>query len=320
MTVCAFLFPGQGSQYIGMGKELAKAFPVAREVFQELDETLKQPLSKIMMDGSEDVLTLTQNTQPALMAHSIAVIRVLEKEAGLNVTRDVTFAAGHSLGEYSALCTAGVFDFATTAALLRLRGDAMQSAVPKGMGGMAALLGTDMTQAEMICQHCSQPDSLVAVANDNGAGQVVISGHMDAIDRAVTFAGEQGIRRVVKLAVSAPFHSPLMSSAAEKMQDALSGSMLKPMNCTVLANVTAQPYASLSEIQELLVKQVTAPVLWADTMQFMIKKEVEVFFEIGSGKVLSNLMRRTAKDRQMYSISEPADIDQFVNLFSNFRN
>lgn len=320
MTVCAFLFPGQGSQHVGMGKELAKAFPVAREVFQELDETLKQPLSKIMMDGPEDELTLTQNTQPALMAHSIAVIRVLEKEAGLNISRDVAFAAGHSLGEYSALCAAGVFDFATTASLLRLRGDAMQSAVPKGMGGMAALLGTDLAQAEMICKHCSQPDSLVAVANDNGAGQVVISGHMDAIDRAVSFAGEQGIRRVVKLAVSAPFHSPLMRSAAEKMQEALSRSTLKPMNCTVLANVTAQPYTSLSEVQELLVKQVTAPVRWAETMQFMIDKEVEVFFEIGSGKVLSNLMRRTAKDRQVYSVGEPADIDQFVTLFSNFKS
>lgn len=319
MTVCAFLFPGQGSQHVGMGKELAKAFPVAREVFQELDETLKQPLSKIMMDGPEDELTLTQNTQPALMAHSIAVIRVLEKEAGLNISKDITFAAGHSLGEYSALCAAGVFDFSTTAALLRLRGEAMQSAVPKGMGGMAALLGTDMPQAEMICKHCSQSDSLVAVANDNGAGQVVISGHMDAIDRAVAFAAEQGIRRVVKLSVSAPFHSSLMQPAAERMQDALSRSTLKSMNCTILANVTAQPYTSLSEVQELLVKQVTAPVLWAETMQFMIDKEVEVFFEIGSGKVLSNLMRRTAKDRQVFSINEPADIDQFVTIFSNLK-
>lgn len=320
MTVCAFLFPGQGSQYVGMGKELAKAFPVAREVFQELDETLKQPLSKIMMEGPEDELTLTQNTQPALMAHSIAVIRVLEKEAELNLTQNIACAAGHSLGEYSALCMAGVFDFATTVRLLRLRGDAMQNALPKGMGGMAALLGSNMEQAQMICQHCSQPDSLVAVANDNGAGQVVISGHMDAIDRAITYAAEQGIRRVVKLTVSAPFHSPLMDSAAEKMQEAFSNVLFKPYNCSVLANVTAQPYKSLPEIQELLVKQVTAPVRWAETMQFMIDKEVEVFFEIGSGKVLSNLMRRTAKDRQVYSVGEPADIDQFVSIFSNSKS
>ncbi|CAI3937948.1 Malonyl CoA-acyl carrier protein transacylase (FabD) (PDB:1YXC) [Commensalibacter communis] len=320
MAVSAFLFPGQGSQYVGMGKELAKAFPVAREVFEELDETLKQPLSKMMMEGPEDELTLTQNTQPALMAHSMAVIRILEKEAGLNLAQNIAFAAGHSLGEYSALCMAGVFDFATTAALLRVRGDAMQNALPKGMGGMAALLGTDMAQAQMICQHSSQPDSLVAVANNNGNGQVVISGHMDAIDRAVTFAAEQGIRRVVKLTVSAPFHSPLMAPAATKMQEELRHSTLKPFNCSVLANVTAQPYTSLPEVQELLVKQVTAPVRWAETMQFMIDKEVEVFFEIGSGKVLSNLMRRTAKDRQVFSIGEPADIDQFVTIFSNSKN
>ncbi|EUK17733.1 ACP S-malonyltransferase [Commensalibacter papalotli (ex Servin-Garciduenas et al. 2014)] len=320
MTVCAFLFPGQGSQYVGMGKELAKAFPIAREVFQELDETLKQPLSKIMMDGPEDELMLTQNAQPALMAHSMAVIRVLEKEAGLNLAQNIAFAAGHSLGEYSALCMAGVLDFATTASLLRLRGDAMQNALTKGTGGMAALLGTDMEQAQMICLHSSEPNSIVAVANDNGAGQVVISGHIDAIDRAITFAAEQGIRRVVKLTVSAPFHSPLMRPAAEKMQEALSDTLLKPYNCSVLANVTAQPYTSLPEIQELLVKQVTAPVRWAETMQFMIDKEVEVFFEIGSGKVLSNLMRRTAKDRQVYSIGEPADIDQFVSIFSNSKS
>lgn len=320
MTDCAFLFPGQGSQYVGMGKELAKAFPIAREVFQELDETLKQPLSKIMMDGPEDVLTLTQNAQPALMAHSMAVIRVLEKEAGLNLAQNIAFAAGHSLGEYSALCMAGVFDFATTASLLRLRGDAMQNALTKGVGGMAALLGTDMEQAQTICQHCSESNSIVAVANDNGAGQVVISGHIDAIDRAIIYAAEQGIRRVVKLTVSAPFHSPLMCPAAEKMQEALSDTLLKPYNCSVLANVTAQPYTSLPEIQKLLVKQVTAPVRWAETMQFMVDKEVEVFFEIGSGKVLSNLMRRTAKDRQVYSVGEPADIDQFVSIFSNSKS
>lgn len=320
MAVCAFLFPGQGSQYVGMGKQLAEAFPVAREVFEELDETLKQPLSKIMMEGPEDELKLTQNTQPALMAHSMAVIRILEKEVGLNIAKDVSFAAGHSLGEYSALCTAGVFDFSTTAALLRLRGDAMQNSVPKGLGGMAALLNANMEQAQLICQHSSQSDSVVAVANDNGAGQVVISGHLDAIERAIAFAAEQGIRRVIKLPVSAPFHSPLMVPAANKMQEALSSLSLNPLNCSVLANVTAQPYENVQEVQELLVKQVTAPVRWAETMQFMLDKEVEIFFEIGSGKVLSNIMCRTAKDRQVYSVGEPADIDQFVTIFSNSKS
>ncbi|MDI2091019.1 ACP S-malonyltransferase [Commensalibacter oyaizuii] len=316
MPVCAFLFPGQGSQYVGMGKALAEAFPVAREVFEELDETLKQPLSKLMMEGPEDELTLTQNTQPALMAHSIAVIRVLEKEANLDLTKIIKCSAGHSLGEYSALCTAGVFNFATTASLLRLRGDAMQNSLPKGTGGMAALLGSDMAQAKIICDQSSKVDSMVAVANDNGAGQVVISGHLDAIDRAIALASEMGIRRAIKLAVSAPFHSPLMQPAAQKMQEALSNTSIQPLKFPVIANVTAKPYQDTKEIEKLLVQQVTAPVRWAETMQLMIDQDVEIFFEIGAGKVLSNLMRRTARDRQVYSIGEPEDIDQFVNVFS----
>lgn len=316
MAVCAFFFPGQGSQYVGMGKELAKAFPVAREVFEELDETLRQPLSKIMMDGPGDELTFTQNAQPALMAHSMAVIRVLEKEAGIKIADKISLAAGHSLGEYSALCAGGAFDFSTTALLLRLRGDAMQTAFPAGKGGMAALLGSNIEQVQGICDQVSCPDSLVAVANDNGAGQVVISGHLDAIDRAIELASASGIRRVIKLTVSAPFHSPLMMPAAKKMKNAFIEYPPKPLDFSVVANVTAQPYKNVEEISDLLVKQVTAPVRWAETMQLMIDQEIELFFEIGAGKVLSNLMRRTSREAQVYSVGEPADIDQFVDIFS----
>lgn len=318
MIRCAFLFPGQGSQYVGMGKELAQAFPVAREIYEALDETLKQPLSKVMMEGPEDILTLTHNAQPALMAHSMAVFGVLEKELGIKPKQLITMAAGHSLGEYSALCAAGVFDFSTTASLLRLRGNAMQTAVSSGQGGMAALLGTTVEQARSLCQQASQPDSMVVVANDNGAAQVVVSGHKEAIDRVIVLAKEAKIRKVVKLAVSAPFHSPLMEPAADKMQDALVDIVLKPMNFSVVANVTAQPYTDLKMIKSTLVKQVTAPVRWAETMQFMLDQAIEVFVEIGAGKVLSKLMQRTARDRQIYSIDTPADVDQFANVLARF--
>ncbi|CAK7192067.1 Malonyl CoA-acyl carrier protein transacylase [Commensalibacter sp. Nvir] len=315
MTVRAFLFPGQGSQYVGMAKALCETFSAAREVLESLDETLKQPLSRLMMEGPEDKLTLTQNTQPALMAHSLAVMRVLERETGLDVAKSVQFAAGHSLGEYSALCTSKSFDFETTARLLRHRGEAMQSAVSEGMGGMAALLGTDKEHAKQICEEVTLPGSFVVVANDNGAGQVVISGHQDAIDRAIDVANQKKIKKAIKLVVSAPFHSPLMKPAAEKMQTALADIQVNCPVIPVVANVTAQPYQSEQDIKTLLVEQVTAPVRWAETIQYLLDQNVEVFYEIGSGKVLSNLVKRIAKDRKAYSISDPVDIDQFVKVF-----
>lgn len=316
MMRCAFLFPGQGSQYVGMGKELAQAFPVAREVYEALDETLKQSLSKIMMEGPEDVLTLTSNTQPSLMAHSFAVFRVLEQEFKINPVQLVTMAAGHSLGEYAALCAAGVFDFATTVSLLRLRGNAMQNAVPQGQGGMAALLGTTFEQASLLCEQASQPNSMVVVANDNGAAQIVVSGHMDAIDRILPLAKEAGIKKVIKLSVSAPFHSPLMQPAAKEMQEALIKTSPKEFKFPVIANVTAQSYTDSKEVVTSLVKQVTAPVRWAETMQWMINQDIEVFVEIGAGKVLSKLMQRTARDRKVYSIDTPADLDHFAKVLT----
>lgn len=315
---CAFLFPGQGSQYVGMGKEFAEAFPIAREIYEALDETLKQPLSKMMMEGPVEALTLTQNTQPALMAHSMAVFRVLEKEFKIDASHLVSMAAGHSLGEYSALCAAGVFDFVTTVHLLRTRGNAMQNAVPVGQGGMAALVGATVEQAQDLCRNATQGHSVVVVANDNGASQVVVSGHMDAIERVIVLAKEAGIRRVVKLPVSAPFHSPLMKPAAQEMQDALAQTTPNSFDFPVIANITARPYTDSSSVPDSLVKQVTGSVRWAETMQYMLDQEVDFFVEIGAGKVLSKIMQRTARDGKVCSIDTPADLEEFAKILSTF--
>ncbi len=316
MPVHAFIFPGQGSQAVGMGRDLAAAFAAARDVFQEVDETLKQKLSKLMFEGPGEELTLTENTQPALLAHSLAVLRVLETEGGFQLKHKAVVVAGHSLGEYSALAAAGAFPIATAARLLKLRGQAMQKAVPPGEGAMAALLGADMAQAEAICAEASPvPESptnerqVVEPANDNGGGQVVISGHRAAIERAVEIAKGKGVRRAMLLPVSAPFHCALMSPAADAMAEALETTPpLVPM-VPLVANVSAAKETDPTRIRDLLIRQVTATVRWRECVQAMVDLGVDSFVELGSGKVLTGLIRRIAPDATGVSASTPAEIE-----------
>ncbi|MBV9249261.1 MAG: ACP S-malonyltransferase [Acetobacteraceae bacterium] len=322
MPVHAFIFPGQGSQSVGMGRDLAAAFAPAREIFEEVDETLKQKLSKLMFEGPAEELTLTENTQPALMAHSLAVLRVLEKEGGITLKQKAVVVAGHSLGEYSALAAAEAFKVADTARLLKLRGQAMQKAVPAGEGAMAALLGTGMEQAKEICAAAAPvPESetdetqVVEPANDNGAGQVVISGHRDAVERAVKLASERGIRRAMLLPVSAPFHSALMAPAADAMANALEKTPpLAPM-VPLIANVSAAKATDPGEIRDLLVRQVTATVRWRESVQAMTALGVDSFIELGAGKVLSGLVRRIAPDTVTASAGTPAEIEALLKNF-----
>jgi [acyl-carrier-protein] S-malonyltransferase len=316
MPVHAFIFPGQGSQAVGMGRDLAAAFAPARDVFQEVDETLKQKLSKLMFEGPGEELTLTENTQPALMAHSLAVLRVLEAEGGFTLKQKVAVVAGHSLGEYTALAAAGSFSVSTAARLLKLRGQAMQKAVPAGEGAMAALLGADMEQAQAICDEASPvPDSptgerqVVEPANDNGGGQVVISGHRAAIERAVEIAKGKGVRRAMLLPVSAPFHCALMSPAADAMAEALESSPPLIPIVPVVANVSASKETDPDRIRDLLVKQVTATVRWRECVQSMVDLGVTNFVELGAGKVLSGLIKRIAPDATGVSASTPAEIE-----------
>jgi [acyl-carrier-protein] S-malonyltransferase len=316
MPVHAFIFPGQGSQAVGMGRDLAAAFSAAREVFQEVDETLKQNLSKLMFEGPGEELVLTENTQPALMAHALAVLRVLEKEGGFTLRQKAVVVAGHSLGEYSALAAAGSFSIADAARLLKLRGQAMQKAVPAGEGAMAALLGADMAQAEEICAEAAPvPDSesnereVVEVANDNGAGQVVISGHRGAIERAVALAAGKGVRRAMLLAVSAPFHCALLAPAADAMTEALENIPPGPPVVPLIANVTAAKATDPVDIRDLLVRQVTATVRWRECVNAMVELGVDSFVELGSGKVLSGLIRRIAPDAATTSAATPAEIE-----------
>ncbi len=316
MPVHAFIFPGQGSQAVGMGRDLAAAYAAAREVFQEVDETLKQKLSKLMFEGPGEELTLTENTQPALMAHSMAVLRVLESEGGFSLRQKAIVVAGHSLGEYTALAAAGAFPIATTARLLKLRGQAMQKAVPAGEGAMAALLGADMAQAQAICDEASPvPGSptnerqVVQAANDNGGGQVVISGHRAAIERAIEIAKGKGVRRAMLLPVSAPFHCALMSPAADAMAEALEANPPLPPIVPLVANVSAAKETSPDRIRELLVKQVTATVRWQECVQAMVGLGVTNFVELGAGKVLSGLIKRIAPDATSVSASTPAEIE-----------
>jgi [acyl-carrier-protein] S-malonyltransferase len=305
----AFIFPGQGSQVVGMGSALAGASRAARDVFDEVDEALGQNLFKLMRDGPDEELRLTENAQPAIMAHSMAVLRTL----GANLADLASFVAGHSLGEYSALCAAGSFDLATTAKLLRLRGQAMQQAVPVGEGAMAALLGADLALARRIANAAAE-GQVCTVANDNDPSQVVISGAKGAIDRAVEIAKDMGAKRAVPLPVSAPFHCPLMQAAAEAMADALSYVVLAAPAVPLFANVTAQPTSDPDSIRNQLVEQVTAMVRWRESVANMAQAGVEEFVEIG-GKVLGAMVKRTVPDVKVTSIVTMQDIEALAKEF-----
>ncbi len=306
----AFVFPGQGSQAVGMGKALAEAFPQARAVLDEVDAALSQKLSGLMFEGPADELTLTANAQPALMAVSLAAIRVLEAEAGLDLARDAAFVAGHSLGEYSALAAAGTFSIADAARLLRVRGDAMQNATPVGVGAMAALLGLDAEAAAEVAREAAQGE-VCDVANDNGGAQVVVSGHKAAVERAVALAPAKGAKRAVMLTVSAPFHCALMAPAAAAMREALAEVAMREPAVPVVANVEAAPLTDPARIREALVRQVTATVRWRECVAAMAGQGVDRFYEVGAGKVLTGLVRRIAPGATGAAIGTPEDVQAF---------
>jgi [acyl-carrier-protein] S-malonyltransferase len=306
----AFVFPGQGSQAVGMGKALAEAFPAARLIFEEVDDALKLKLSRLMFDGPEADLVLTENAQPALMAVSQAVLKVLETEGGWQLSAKVRFVAGHSLGEYSALAAAGSLALPDTARLLKLRGQAMQKAVPVGIGAMAALLGLDLPQAQKLAETAARETGLVcAVANDNANGQVVVSGHEEAVDRAIALAAEQGAKRSVKLPVSAPFHCPLMQPAADAMAEALGKTTLQVPSVPLIANVTAAAVSDPETIRRQLVEQVTGTVRWRESIETMKTEGVTRIFELGAGKVLAGLTKRIAREIEASSVGTPEDIE-----------
>ena len=310
----AFVFPGQGSQAVGMGRSLAEAFPAARDLFEEVDETLSQRLSRLMFEGPERDLTLTENAQPALLAASLAVIRVLEAEGGLMFGRHVAYVAGHSLGEYSALAAARGVTVADAVRLVKLRGRTMQRAVPLGEGAMAALLGLDVEEAQAVVIEAvrSNPDEICAVANDNAPGQVVVSGHHQAIERAIAIAHERGARRSIILPVSAPFHSPLMAPVARVMAKALGEIALRPLVVPMVANVSALATSDPAEVKHQLVGQVTAMVRWRECMQYLKTAEVEEVAEIGTGRVLTGLCRRIDPNLSARSVCTPAEVDAFI--------
>jgi [acyl-carrier-protein] S-malonyltransferase len=306
----AFVFPGQGSQTVGMGKPLAEAFAPARQVFDEVDEALGEKLSEIIWNGPGESLVLTENAQPALMAVSLGVIRVLEAEAGLNLVRDAAFVAGHSLGEYSALAAAGALSIADAARLLRLRGRAMQKAVPVGVGAMAALVGVEFADAQAIAAEASAV-GLCAAANDNGGGQVVLSGEKKAVERAVEIARTRGVRRAMTLPVSAPFHCPLMQPAAQAMAEALAKVAIAPARIPLVANVLARPITARCDIVRSLVEQITGTVRWRESVLFMAQNGVTTFYEIGPGRVLSGLIKRIAATASASSVGTPDDVARF---------
>ncbi|WP_336761132.1 ACP S-malonyltransferase [Asaia sp. VD9] len=320
MSVHAFVFPGQGSQSIGMGQGLYEAFPAAREVFQEVDDALGEHLSKLIFAGEASELTRTENTQPALMAVSLATVRVLESEGGFSLSDKATVVAGHSLGEYSALAAAGALGIAQTARLLRLRGLAMQEAVPAGEGGMAALLGVEAELAHEICAEAARLSiegeadrhETIELANDNGGGQIVVSGRLSAVERAIALAKAKGVKRAVMLPVSAPFHSSLMGSAAERMAEALERAEIATPLIPVITNVTAGKNTDATRIPELLVQQVTGSVRWRESVLAMAAMGVTSQVELGAGKVLTGLVRRIAPDMTARNAGTPEEIEALL--------
>ncbi len=304
----AFVFPGQGSQAVGMGRALAEAFPAARLVFEEVDEALAQKLSRLMFEGPEADLTLTENAQPALMAVSLAVVRVMEAEGGVTLADKGAFVAGHSLGEYSALAAAGTLRLADAARLLKRRGQAMQRAVPVGEGAMAALLGLDLPAAQEIVAAAAGAE-ICATANDNAPGQVVVSGHKEAVERAIALAGERGARRSVLLPVSAPFHCALMQPAADEMAEALTAVALAAPALPLVANVTAAAVSDAETIRGLLVRQVTGMVRWRESVVYMKDNGVDTLIELGAGKVLSGLARRIDRDLAATAAGTPDEVE-----------
>lgn len=307
----AFVFPGQGSQKVGMGVELAEASAAAREVFEEVDEALGQKLSAIMRDGPDEALTLTENAQPAIMANAIAVLRVLEREGGISLAEKADFVAGHSLGEYTALCAAGAFSLADTARLLKLRGQAMQAAVPVGVGAMCALLGADIDKAQKLASAAAEGE-VCTVANDNDPTQVVLSGHKGAIERAIALIKDFEIKRGVALPVSAPFHCPLMQGAADAMAEALGKTPPGPLRVPLYANVTAAMVSDPAEVSRLLVEQVCGRVRWRESVIAMQGAGVDQFVELG-GKVLGPMIGRTVADVSVTSVVGMADIEALLS-------
>ncbi len=310
----AFVFPGQGSQKIGMGKEIAENFSVAKDVFEEVNEALSFNLFALMTEGDVDTLNLTENAQPALMAVSLANVKVLEKESGRSLADIANYVAGHSLGEYSALAAAGALSVYDTAKLLQIRGRAMQQAVPKDVGAMAAVLGLNFDEVDEIAKEASTKDYIVVAANDNADGQVVLSGNKPAVEKAALIAKDKGAKRVLTLPVTVPSHSPLMQSAAEEMAKALSEVKLSPLSLPLVPNVLAEAIDDVSLMPDLLVKQLIGTVRWRETIAYLAQKNVKTIVEIGSGKVLSGMTKRIVKDLDAFNIETKDDIDNFLKI------
>lgn len=308
----AFMFPGQGSQKVGMGFDLAERYPVAKQVFDEVDDAVGKKLSRIMWNGPIEELTLTENAQPALMAVSLAVMHVLEKEKGFDLAARLKFIAGHSLGEYSALAAAGSISLTDTAKLLQIRGRAMQQAVPVGEGAMAAILGLDFDPVKEIAKEAAQGD-VCSAANDNAPGQVVVSGTKAAVERAMELASEKGARRAILLPVSAPFHCQLMAPAAEAMAEALANVTISEPKVPLIANVLASSITSPDDIRQRLVEQVTGTVRWRESVSYMAENGVETLYEVGTGKVLSGLARRIVRSLKSSALGTPDEIEEFAN-------
>lgn len=312
----AFVFPGQGSQFIGMGKDLAEAFAEARETFEEVDDALNQKLFKLMTEGAEADLNLTENTQPALMAVSIAIINVLQRQGKIQLGNAIKFAAGHSLGEYSALTAVGALDLPKTAKLLKLRGQAMQKAVPVGIGSMAAILGLDLPDVQALAKAASEqagPKQVCDCANDNSSGQVVISGHAGAVALAIELAPEKGAKKAVPLPVSAPFHCTLMAPAAQTMSQALADTNIRPPIVPIISNVTARAVVEPHDIRRLLVDQITGMVRWRESVSYMKDQGVSEMIEIGAGKVLSGLIKRIEKEVACESVGTPEQVEALIS-------